>query len=342
MHLHLSPKIYIPWDDSDNTFYTTAGQDNDASLSSTASSTITSNLNQIPPSTQNPYQWPAIHPPPQPTIINSIWLWLQPQWPIPLSITQPPQPALPCTAVPPACNNTKHQTILPCSHHNHHWGDQMPLPKPRNVFRIISCNINSLSTQLDYVQWKAAAQAIHEINANSVSLQETNITWNKIHQHRIWQIFHNTTGHASISTTISSEIPTQSHQWGSTLQALVGDWASRTIIHGQDKSGLGRWSYIKLQGKTINASLFCQDIMWVTIKNLTLDQITLTISNINCSINKAIDHQIPEHNLSTTLFNSSTNGKPRTRLFWYALMQTKTLKSPALLGSPTSSPRPTS
>jgi len=186
MRIRLSPEIDIPWDDSDDTFYTNAEHDDDeSSISSTASSITTHDPLQKLPSIQNPYQ-PANQPPPRPTIISSIRSWLQPQQPIPPSTEQPPPPNQPATAAStPTRNEAHHQTIMIRSSHNHHWGDPLSQPKPRNVFRIISCNVNSLSTQLDYVQWKAAAQAIQDIGADSISLQETNVAWTKIHQRRI-------------------------------------------------------------------------------------------------------------------------------------------------------------
>jgi len=36
-----------------------------------------------------------------------------------------------------------------------------------------------LFTQLDYLQWKAAAQAITISEADAVSFQEPNVAWNK-------------------------------------------------------------------------------------------------------------------------------------------------------------------
>jgi len=45
------------------------------------------------------------------------------------------------------------------------------------------------------------------------------------------------------------EISTKNHQRGGMLQALIGDWTSRTIDCGSDPSGLSRWSYIKVQGR---------------------------------------------------------------------------------------------
>jgi len=45
------------------------------------------------------------------------------------------------------------------------------------------------------------------------------------------------------------KISTQSHQCGGTLQVIVGSWVSHAVQSGMDSSGLGQWSYIKLQGR---------------------------------------------------------------------------------------------
>jgi len=236
-HTNLCDSCHTPWDDSDDSFLTTTDQDDDTdSISSTTSSPTTNDPSQPHINIQNPYQQ-APQPPPRSNIINSLWSWIQPQQPI----QNPPhqQPNLPNpSAATTACGPMDHRTILQRTHHNQHWGNQMSLPKPPKLFCIISHNVNSLSNQFNYIQWKATAQAIHDIKA-----------WTKIHHCRIQQILHHTTGHASISTTISSEISIHSHQRGGTLQALVGDWTSCIVTHGQDKSGLIRWSYLKLQGK---------------------------------------------------------------------------------------------
>jgi len=126
----------------------------------------------------------------------------------------------------------------------------MTLPKPCTTFCVLSQNVNTLSTQLDYLQWKAAAQAITTNKANAVSFQEPNVAWNKINKNCIQQIFKQPLGNKLISMTVNSEIQTLSHQWGGTLQeALLGDWASCTVNTRQDVTGLKQWSFIKLQGK---------------------------------------------------------------------------------------------
>ena len=143
-----------------------------------------------------------------------------------------------------------HQQWLRQTRHNHHWGDPMVQPKPRTTFRVLSRNVNTLSTQNNYLQWKAAAQAITTSKADTVSFQEPNVAWNKINKQWIQQILKQPTGNVLIATTVSTEIQTLSHQWGGALQAILGDWVSCTANIGQDSTGLGRWSFIELQGKS--------------------------------------------------------------------------------------------
>jgi len=125
----------------------------------------------------------------------------------------------------------------------------MTTPKPFNTFRVLARNVNTMSNANNYLSWKAAAHAIDTSEADAIAFQETNLAWNKIHRKRIHSIFKSPTSNAVISTSSSSEISSSSHQRGGTLQAILGDWSSRSVQIGQDASGLGRWSFIELQGK---------------------------------------------------------------------------------------------
>jgi len=55
--------------------------------------------------------------------------------------------------------------------------------------------------------------------------------------------------HTIIATTNSSDLINKLNQHGGTFQAIIGPWVSRAVTTSHDESGLGRWSYIKLQGK---------------------------------------------------------------------------------------------
>jgi len=96
------------------------------------------------------------------------------------SSTPPTQPIIAAHTASPNPMEI-HQTTIPWPRHNHSWGDTLSLPKPITTLCITSHNVNSLSPQCDYVQWKAATHTLQTIEADVVSLKETNLMWNKVH-----------------------------------------------------------------------------------------------------------------------------------------------------------------
>jgi len=125
----------------------------------------------------------------------------------------------------------------------------MQCPNPFNTFRVLSRNINTMTNNTDYLAWKAATHAIKGCEADTIALQETNLAWNIIHHKRVHQILQASIGHMTIATSSSSKISNMPHQRGGTLQATLGDWTSHTVQLGNDNSGLGCWSFVKLQGR---------------------------------------------------------------------------------------------
>jgi len=125
----------------------------------------------------------------------------------------------------------------------------VPTPKPLNTFQLLSKNVNTLSTKIDYLPWKAAAYAISEINANAIAFQETNLSWNSLHKQKIKNILQGPTGQATIATASSSKNSPTPYQPGGTLQAVIGDWAAQVVQHRTNTTGLGHWSYLEMQSK---------------------------------------------------------------------------------------------
>jgi len=207
--------------------------------------------NQQPVVPINPYREAPLQPT-QPTILNTLRSWILPNRNPP-----PPIPTVPAIIEIPAEVNTAPHTTLPRHYQptittstlNQHWGDAMLTPKPLHTFRVLSRNVNTLSTQQQYIQWKAASQALSDCEADAIALQETNVSWNKIHKQQVRQILKKPTGLTIIATSSSTEVSTQTHQHGGTLQGLVGSWVTRAVTSGKDNTGLGRWSFIEMQGR---------------------------------------------------------------------------------------------
>jgi len=86
--------------------------------------------------------------------------------------------------------------------------------------------MNTMLSSSAYMQWQAASQAIIDSQADAVAFQETNTAWDKIHCQRVQSILSKPTSHGIILTASSTHISTNSHQRGSTLQAIIGDWSA--------------------------------------------------------------------------------------------------------------------
>jgi len=163
--------------------------------------------------------------------------------------THPPPDQLDNSTIPQAQWNQHYQQLLELDTNNDHWGHLVPTPKPLNAFCILSKNVNTLSTKIEYLQWKAASTTISDTQANAIAFQETNLSWNQSHQCTIQKILQSPTSQALIATASSSKISTTPHQPGGTLQVVVGNWATRIIQHSTNITGPGWWSYLEMHGK---------------------------------------------------------------------------------------------
>ena len=157
MQICIETKLSLPWDDSSDSFYSGSNSDTIADIDHPHPIE-----HQLPPppedsSINNPYHHPDPAPPRQ-TLVQTLWSWIvpQPQNSIPprtvnqtipktIKIVEPSQPSVNITS-------QHYQTVLVTSTDNNHWGHPMITPKPFNTFRVISRNVNTLSTQQDYLQ----------------------------------------------------------------------------------------------------------------------------------------------------------------------------------------------
>jgi len=95
-------------------------------------------------------------------------------------LSLPPTTTRPST-LPTTKLRTKRQpqrTIQPSLHQlltNDHWGD-VPTKNPV-YFRVITKNVNSLSTTDHNLQWRGAVQAMLDMDAHVLCIQEPNLQW---------------------------------------------------------------------------------------------------------------------------------------------------------------------
>jgi len=215
-----------------------------------------------------------------------------------------------------SANNNQHiqQILIPqCT--NEPWGDALISPKPFGIFWVISKNVNMLSSKQSYLPWKAAAHSMQTLSADSASLQETNLAWNKGHQKRVHTVFQHPSSHKILVTSSSCKPSANPYQPRGTAQIIIGHTTARTIKTGNDPSRQGRWSYVKMQG-TNNKQLIILSGYQVG-PNQTFDLGSNTRYNQQCRIlvNNTIQTQIQGSN---TLMSSSTklqNGESKTMMF---------------------------
>jgi len=220
--------------------------DDDTIASTSTNASTHQDNSHHPDSPPDNIHTPDTHPQPRHRILATLQSWIIPgnvprTHPLPNQLDNP--------TIPQAQQNRYYQQPLELDTNNNHWGDPVPTPKPLNTFHILSKNVNTLSTKIEYLSWKAASAAISDTQANMITFQETSLSWNQSHQRTIQKILQSPTGQASIATASSSKISTTPHQPGGTLQVVVGDWATCVIQHGTNITGLGRWPYLEMHSK---------------------------------------------------------------------------------------------
>ena len=211
-------------------------------------------LHLPPPHNPTPTRRRRQHPPPHNPYHNNhhqtrneLTTWLRTSQ---RTATGPPT-IPPPTPKPPTPDQTQpyQQQLFP-SGTNEHWGDVPLLPGGEHTFRILSRNVNTLSPAEDFLEWRAAAQALSDYSITVACLQETNLQWSTPITKRIAQIFRQLpTKQTKIAVSNSSEVTTSNYQPGGTCTAILGPWLSSAKLSGQDPTGMGRWSYIELEGK---------------------------------------------------------------------------------------------
>jgi len=130
---------------------------------------------------------------------------------------------------------------------NDHWGDA-PTKNPV-YFRVLSKNVNSLSTANNNLQWHSAVQAMIEMDAHVLCIQEPNLNWSDGIRQPIYRLFQKAFMHTKITTSNSTQSNDGSYQPGGTFLVTLGCYAARVTSTSTDLTGMGRWAYHELIGK---------------------------------------------------------------------------------------------
>jgi len=150
-----------------------------------------------------------------------------------------PSPPPSNTAPPPL------QTTLYPDETNDHWGDPINMEPPPHHLRVLSRNVNTINPAENFLQWQAAAQALHAYLVGVACFQETNTQWSNPILQRVCQIMAQLpTKHAKVAMSSSAEVILGNYQPGGTCTIALGQWVPRARLADHDSHGLGCWSYI--------------------------------------------------------------------------------------------------
>jgi hypothetical protein len=87
---------------------------------------------------------------------------------------------------------------------------------------------------------------MHELQATGFGFTEINTTFKGASFQKWNTIIRKTFQHSKMTISESDIIYDQAYKPGGTLTAVIGKWQSRVSERGTDKTGLGRWSYLRL------------------------------------------------------------------------------------------------
>jgi hypothetical protein len=134
-------------------------------------------------------------------------------------------------------------------HHNSTWGHTMDEIDPSNIFRVLLQNPNGIKPYEKDLEFHYSLNKCSSLGVGAMSVAETKLNWSDTVSHSIHKWFRRTWQFSSLSYSQATERFSSYYQPGGTLTAIVDKWTSRVISKGQDPYGLGRWSYVTLQGK---------------------------------------------------------------------------------------------
>ena len=131
------------------------------------------------------------------------------------------------------------------------FGDIMQRKSP-NTLRIMLHNINRLPIYKNQDKSKKLFSYIANKQIDVALLTEIGLYWKLIHNNDKWHerirhVFRSAKYSLSYNTT--EPTMTEMVQFGGTASMAVDDCAHRVIAHGTDTTGLGRWSWLRMEGK---------------------------------------------------------------------------------------------
>jgi hypothetical protein len=162
------------------------------------------------------------------------------------------------TLLPMATNHPTNQTVQRDLHGNNmelddneEYGDILKR-KADQVLRIMLHNINRLPISSRSSKSRQLVSYIAHTQVEFALLTEIGINWKKIHNNDMWfervrQSFQST---RSILAHNTRELNmTNTVQFGGVCTMVLDDITHRVVAQGEDKSALGRWAWLRMEGR---------------------------------------------------------------------------------------------
>ena len=175
--------------------------------------------------------------------------------PIPSLIPQaPPDTPLPAHHVPRRFRQTQlfaptERTLPTALLPNDYYGNPMG-PKADGHLRFLLHNPNRISAQNDFVDFQYICQQMLAHDVDVWGLPESGIDWKQGYpRNRCNKILKDFYPHSRLIGSTSDIPSTEIVQYGGTCTVVTDKLTGRIESSGSDSHGLGRWSYVRLNGK---------------------------------------------------------------------------------------------
>ena len=130
------------------------------------------------------------------------------------------------------------------------FGHSMAQIDNTTVYRVLLQNTNGIDPSPTNLDFQLSLNACFDQCIAFLSLTETNTEWNNFTHRDNLRASLKKWWDGSVVQTSTSTIPfTDKYKPGGTVSVVCGNhWVARIIEKGEDEAGLGRWTYIGLQG----------------------------------------------------------------------------------------------
>ena len=131
---------------------------------------------------------------------------------------------------------------------NIEFGDTMRV-KEANTTRIYFQNIRGCKKNNSWKDWQHATQYLYDNQVDIIGYAETNIYWDEHNKLAARKLKISKYKKCIMSTSRSSDCTNSYHQQGGTATIITQNYTERITSDLSDKSGLGRWSGVRMRRK---------------------------------------------------------------------------------------------